>query len=159
MTNGNKRPMKPRNDPRTRTRRGQAMVESALVFLATLLIIIGIMDFGQVLMTIQMSNERARAGARWASTHTADVQKIKNYVAYGTETAPAGQGDDGPPSGIFGIRPEHITVQRQNAGTPNDTIRISVRKPMTFLSPYIAGSFNPKPAVASSPVESLGATE
>ena len=144
------------NDRQNRRRRGQAMLESALVLMATLAIILGIVDFGQVLLNIQMMNERARDSARWASTHTTDAVAIKNYVAYGR---PAGGGG----SGIFGLRPEHVTVRRLNNGTPldpnDDQIEVTIRKPMTFLSPYIAGQFMPKPAIASSPVESLGATE
>ncbi|HET8547515.1 MAG TPA: TadE/TadG family type IV pilus assembly protein [Bryobacteraceae bacterium] len=153
-----------RYDAHNRGRRGQALIESALVFMATLMMILGIMDFGQVLMNIQMMNERARAGARWASTHvnpcpgnpcnSGDAAKIQNYVAYGTPAAPSGSA-----SGIFGLRPQHVTVQRLNSGTPNDTIRVTVRKPLVFLSPYIAGHFQPKPAIATSPVESLGATQ
>jgi Flp pilus assembly protein TadG len=146
-------------DHRKRRRRGQALLESSLVFMATLMMIIGIIDFGQVLMTIQMMNERARAGARWASTHTLDPAKVKNYVAYGRETAPAA----GSPNGIFGLRPEHVTVQRLDNGTPtdpyDDQVQVVVRKPVTWMSPYIARTFQPKPAVAASPVESLGATE
>jgi hypothetical protein len=144
-----------RMNPRRRTQRGQALLESALVFMATFMMILGIIDFGQVLMNIQMMNERARAGARWASTHTADATRIRNYVAYGR--------DSGSGSGIFGLRPEHVNVQRLDNGTPtdpnDDEIQVTVRKPLVWMSPYIAGTFQPRAAVAASPVESLGATE
>jgi hypothetical protein len=149
----------PRHPRSNRGRRGQALLESSLVFLATLMMILGIIDFGQVLMTLQMVNDRARTGARWASTHTTDAAKIRNYVAYGRETGPT----EGSVNGIFGLRPEHVTVQRLDNGTPtdpyDDQIQVVVRKPVTWMSPYIAGAFQPKPAIATSPVESLGATE
>jgi hypothetical protein len=148
-----------KRNPLNRRRCGQALLESSLVFMATLMMILGIMDFGQVLMNIQMMNERARDGARWASTHTVDVTKIRNYVAYGRETGPA----DGRVDGIFGLRPEHVTVERLDNDTPtdpyDDQIQVVVRKPLSWLSPYIARTFQPRPAIAASPVESLGATE
>jgi Flp pilus assembly protein TadG len=146
-------------DHRNRGRRGQALLESSLVFMATLMMIVGIIGFGQVLMTIQMTNERARAGARWACTHTVDATRVKNYVAYGRESVPA----DGSASGIFGLRPEHVTVQRLDNGTPtdpyDDQVQVVVRKPVTWISPYIARTFQPKPAVAASLHIARGATE
>ena len=59
-------------------RRGNGLVEAALVLMPLLLVIIGILDFGQLLFLHQTFTERARAGVRWSITNSYDTQQIKN---------------------------------------------------------------------------------
>ena len=134
--------------------RGQALLESAFVLLTTVMIILGTMDVGQVLMQIQFFNERARATVRWAVTHTNNETAIRNWACYGTS-----QGRNGNPPGLFGLKPENITVTRTNSGTANEVITVSISKQVQWFSPYITGRFTPRAAVVSLPVESLGASD
>ena len=136
---------------RASRRRGQALVESALVIISMLLMILGIMDFGQVLMYMQHMNERARAGARWASVHAYSDTAIRNYVCYND---PAGR--SGNPPGTYGLQPQHVTVSTQTVGGEM-VIAVRVQKPLRFFSPYLAHAFMPRPAIAYSAAESLGA--
>ena len=142
--------------PRTiRRRRGHALVEGAMVLLPALLVIIGILDFGQLLFFHQSFTERARAGVRYAVTNTYDAQQIKNFVLYNSPTAPGGN-----PPGLFGLQASEIAVTRYDAGDRvKDRIEVSIHDvPMRFYSPLIRGALQHRPFRVVRPVEALGAT-
>lgn len=133
--------------------RGAVLVETALTLLPVILLILGGMDLGQVLMQLQYFGERARVTARWASTHTTDTTSIKNYGAFGTATAP-----EGAITGRFGLSPANITVSTPGAGTAAYRIEVSISKPLHFFTPFLPRTFTPRPARATMPVESAGAS-
>jgi hypothetical protein len=64
-------------------RRGNTIVEAALALLLALVILIGLIDFGQLLMRQQAFVERVRAGCRYAVTRPYNAQEIRNVVVYG----------------------------------------------------------------------------
>jgi Flp pilus assembly protein TadG len=139
---------------RAKTReRGAVMVETALTLLLLILLILAGMDLGQVLFQLQSFGERARETARWASTHTTDTTSIKNYGAFGTATAPTGA-----TTGRFGLSPGDITVSTPGAGTTAHRIDVSITKPLRLFTPFLSGTFTPRPARATVPVESAGAS-
>ena len=72
-------------------RRGEVLLESALVLLALLITLIGALDFGQLLFFHQSFRERVRAGVRYAVVHTYDPAQIRNMVVYNSTTAPPGE--------------------------------------------------------------------
>src|SRR5262245_60093193 len=63
--------------------RGQALVESGLVFLIFVQVLVGIMDFGQFLYLHQSLSERVRAATRYGAVHTytdgTDMVKVAMY--------------------------------------------------------------------------------
>src|SRR2546425_7957892 len=61
---------------------GSTLVESTLSLLLVVYTLIGIVDFGQVLVLHQGLAERARCGARWAVVNPFDATRIQNVVAY-----------------------------------------------------------------------------
>jgi Flp pilus assembly protein TadG len=63
-------------------RKGQVLVESALVLLVFLALIIGTLDFGQYLYFHQTLTERARAAARYGSVNWTDRTGIQNVAVY-----------------------------------------------------------------------------
>src|SRR5215212_2462464 len=63
-------------------RRGQALVESALVLFVFLAFCIGTLDFGQYLYFHQALSERARAAARYGSVNWTDRTGIQNVALY-----------------------------------------------------------------------------
>ncbi|MBI1898431.1 MAG: pilus assembly protein [Acidobacteria bacterium] len=134
------------------------MLESALVLLTLVLLILGTLDLGQVFMHIHYTNERARAAARWAVVHDfdpRDTTPIKKYAVYNDARA---RSTDQP--GLFGLRISDVTVTTVGSpGGPDYAIEVSISKPLQFFSPYLAGAYTPRPARATSPVESLGATQ
>src|SRR6266436_3031670 len=69
---------------------GQAMLESALILLVFLVVLLGIVDFGQFFYFHQSLTDRARAGARYGSVHTctdlATCSEAVNYTIYNDPT-------------------------------------------------------------------------
>jgi Flp pilus assembly protein TadG len=66
-------------------RRGTAAVEAALVLPVTLLFLLGIVEYGRYVMTLQIMTNAARSGARYALTHVDSVTIAG--VTYGNTTA------------------------------------------------------------------------
>ncbi len=71
--------------PKHPNRRGAAMVETALVLPIVLLFMFGIFEYGRYFMTMQLLNNAAREGARYAVTHLQPVT-IGN-TTYGNATS------------------------------------------------------------------------
>ena len=138
-----------------RRRRGNALVEGALVLMPLILVIIGILDFGQLLFLHQTFTERARAGVRWSITNSYDTQQIKNFVLYNSPNAPGGS-----PPGLFGLTANQISVTRFDSGDlVKDRIEVSIHDvPMRFYSPLIYKAMAHRPFRVVRRVEALGAT-
>jgi hypothetical protein len=131
-------------------RRGSTLVESSIVLLLFLTILIGVLDFGQVLFFHHFLMDRVRVGARYAAVTNPDAAAVRNYVAYNT-AAPA-------PGAVplFGLDPAMVQVTRQDAGTAADRIQVKISTyNVRFLSPWLAGTFQPSFA-AVMPMESAG---
>jgi hypothetical protein len=136
------------------SRKGQAMVEAALVLLVLLVMLIGIIDFAQFFFFHQSLTARVQAGTRYAIVHSYDSNQIKNFLLYNSPTAP-----DGRPAGLLGLTSSQITVNRLDAGDPvNDRIEIIVQNyPMTIFSPLIARSYQHRPFRVVRSAEGMGA--
>ena len=67
---------------RIRARKGATMVETGVVIIIALLFMFGIFEYGRFVMTRQIMENAARAGARYAAVHTYDgsVADIQNKV-------------------------------------------------------------------------------
>jgi hypothetical protein len=136
-----------------RRRRGSTLVESALVLMLFIVILLGIMDFGQILFFHHVLTERARAGARYAVVHVWDVAAVQKYVARNDPAAA-----DGTP-GLFGVTPAMVQVLHSDVGTPSERVEVRISSyQMRFLSPWLAGTFTPGPFRAVMPIESGGAS-
>ena len=135
-----------------RTRRGSAFVEGALVLTIVLFTLIGIIDFGQVLLTQQALVERVRAGARYAVVNTFDETSIKNVVLYNSATAGS--------KSILGLTTDMVQVSLLSAGTPEARIEIRiVNYPFRFFTPLVSGLYSTNSRIRiSMPVEGQGAT-
>jgi len=136
-------------NPNPDSRRGQALVESALVLIVVITTIIAIMDFSQLLFTHQMLVERARMGLRWGMINKWDGtgDQIANLVIYGRTS-----GGTGP--GVLGLTRANVRVV-YTPGTvdnPNDArITVSiVDYDYRFFTPFIAGKFRNNFAVVES---------
>jgi len=123
-------------------RRGQALVESALVTGVFLTLLIGVLDVGQVLFVHQTLVERTRNALRYGAVRPFDADAIRNMFPEGSE------------EGLFGLLPSMVQVSREDAGTSADRIVIRVTKyPFRFYTPLIAGAYEGKPIIASIPYE------
>jgi len=59
--------------PDLTSQRGQSVVEGLLVLVVLIGMILGVLDFGQMMFLHQTLTERARAAARYAALNPADV--------------------------------------------------------------------------------------
>jgi len=120
-----------------------------LVTILLIAIVLGILDFGQLMFVQQTLTERARAAARYASIHPADSTAVCNLVLYGNTIAP-----EGATSGFWGLTSSMVNVARVNQGTNEESMVVTVSGyRFQFLSLWITGTVRGKPIVASSPVE------
>ena len=135
-----------------RSNRGSTLVESSIVLLLFLVILIGVLDLGQVLFFHHFLTERARSGARYAAVHTFNATAVANFVAYNNPSPQAGA------QNLFGLSPSMITVAHYDTGTSTERVEVRIAGySMRFLSPWLAGTFTPGPFRAIMPAESMGA--
>ncbi len=135
-------------------RRGSTLVESSVVLLLFLVILVGVLDAGQLLFFHQFLTDRARSGVRYAVVHSYDAAAIANVVAY-ADPAPASGA-----SGLFGLTPAMVQVNHYDAGTLSDRVAVKITGyQMRFLSPWLAGAFTAGPFQAVAPLESAGTAQ
>lgn len=114
------------------------------------------LDFAQLMMFMQLFPERARWASRTAVVSSYDTATVKNLVVYNSTTAPA----DAETPGWFGLKPSMVAVTRQDTGTLNDRIEVSISQyPLKFFTPFLAGSVSHRPFKSVTPVESMGAAD
>jgi hypothetical protein len=135
-------------------RKGSTLIESSVILLTFLVILIMLMDAGQILFFHQFLSDRARAGARYAAVHTFNATTIKNVVVF-ENTAPASG-----TAGLFGMNTSMVSATRYGSGTATDRVVVQVSGfKMRFLTPWLAGVFTPGPFSAVMPMESAGTAQ
>ena len=113
--------------------KGSVLLESALTLLLFFSIFIAICDFGQFLFLHQTLVELVRGALRYGSVNQYDATAIQNMVLYGQPQQPAGA------SPVFQLTPSMVTVSRQDAGTTDDRIVVTVANySFDMLTPFIA---------------------
>lgn len=141
---------------RKSSERGQALLEAALTTFALLIVLLGIIDVGQVLYVHQSLVERVRAAIRYGVVHDYDADAIRNMVLYNRSTLPAGSDPSDPPAGFLGLTAANVSVSRQDATENEDRLIVTVTDyPFTFFTPFMAGQYRGKPITASMPFEGL----
>ncbi len=130
-------------------RRGQSLIESALILVGAISTIIAILDFSQLLFTHQLLVERTRAALRWGMINKWDGtgDKIASMVLYGKPTGGTG-------AGALGLTRSNVrvTLTPGTVDNPNDarlTVAI-VNYDYRFFTPFIAGKFRNNYAVVES---------
>ena len=128
---------------KTHRERGSGMVETSLVLLTFLMLLIGIIDFGQVLYFHQSLVERARAAARYGAINPTDITGIQNVAVYGMDS-PGGS----PVAVLPNMTTSMVNVQDLGNNTPEARIMVTISGyPINFISPYIARQFNNRPVI------------
>ena len=131
------------------SRRGQAMVECALILVTFLALLIGTVDFGQVMYFHQGLAMRARIGAQWAAVNAFDATKITNMVVYGVATPTSANSPV-----ISGLSASNVTATLSNANTTNSIVEVRIENyQFRFFSPWIASAHTNRPIVARMPHE------
>ena len=130
------------NKRSSNARRGQTLVESTLILISFLALLIGALDFGQVLFFHQSLVERVRSGLRWGAVHAFDESAIKNVIRYNQSTQPTGA------TAFLGLTESNITVTRSDIGGLTERIQIAIVGYRFYLfSPFIAKTFTNDMAV------------
>jgi hypothetical protein len=125
-----------------RRQKGQALVETGLILVSFMAILVGVMDFGQILFFHQSLVERVRSGVRWGAVHAYDETSIKNMIRYNQTTEPVGA------QPFLGINDSNITVSRLDSGLNTERIQVGiVNFQFYFVSPWIAKTFTNNTAV------------
>ena len=104
-----------------RSRRGQSLVESALVLAAFMGLLVGMASVGEQLFVREALADRARMAARWGAIHSYDPAAIRRVVLYGN--ANPGPGD----APFFALKTDEVEVS--DAGCPGLQCRVSVALP------------------------------
>jgi Flp pilus assembly protein TadG len=132
----------------TRSQRGSQMVETSLILIVFLMMLIGVIDFGQVLYFHQSLTERARAAARYGAINPTDTIGIKNVALYNSTTA-------GATPLLPGLTAAMVNVQDLGNNTPEARLMVTISGyPINFISPYIAQQFNNRPVIVCMSAES-----
>jgi Flp pilus assembly protein TadG len=127
-----------------RSERGSQMVETSLILIVFLMMLIGTIDFGQVLYFHQSLVERARAAARYGAINPTDTTGIQNMAVYNV----ASYSGSAPSAMLPGMTTSMVNVQ--DLGNNSNEARIMVTisgYPINFISPYIAQQFNNRPVI------------
>lgn len=127
-----------RRTRKNRAERGSMMVESALTLLTFFLMLIGTIDFGQVIYFHQSLVERARAAVRYGVIDPTNADGIKNMAVYNSATV------TGTPAAVLpSLTKAMVNVQNPDANTPSARVVVTISGyPLNFLSPYITQSFS-----------------
>ena len=133
---------------RRKTSRGSTLLEMGLIGTMFFILLLGIVDMGQVLFLQQAIVERARSAARWgAVTDPTNSGAIQNMVLYMQPTVPANGGAS------FGLTPSMVSVSTADAGTDNYRLTVQISDySYIVLSPYLAGSYKGAPISVSVPL-------
>jgi hypothetical protein len=129
-------------------RRGQSLIESALILTAFMGLLLGMAGVGQLLFVRQTLADRARMAARWGALTTYglnsyDAAAIRRMVLFGTAEPAPNQ------SPFFGLTPNAVEVS--NPGCPGPACRVSVAIPEQGIRSVEPVESSIPPLVASTP--------
>ncbi len=135
-------------------RRGNAMIEAALILPLFLIFWFGIVDWGLAFWVHETVVHKANKAARWGVVNTFDVQKIKNVFLY--------DNPDGTGSGSvwFSLRNPNVDVSLADPAPPGETryqrivVTVSDYQWMHF-TPFFAARYFGRPIRVSLPAEDL----
>ena len=133
----------------SRKRKGQALVESALMLAMIISLLVSAFDFGQIFFIHQSLVERARITARYASMNYENADGAKNYFLYGTPQQPGAY-----TSRFLSVSPEMLSVTRFDADSNRDRMEVKVHDyPYQFFTPFLASAYTGKAITATAPTE------
>jgi len=119
-------------------RKGQALIEGALILLMFLVFFVGTIDFGQFLYFHQSLTERARAAARYGAVNPADRTGIQNVAVYND---PAGTAN-GATALIPNFTTDMVSVCLPGDASCSDSSTGPDWRVTVTISGYQMGTFN-----------------
>ena len=116
-----------------RGRRGQSLVEFALVVPLLLLMVVGVIEFGRAWNMSQVVTDAARQGARTAAVFNSDLSVPQDSVVAFVEAAlRSGNIDPTAPGVVI-----YVGNYQQGTGLP-DTVRVEVPYQFMIFGPVMA---------------------
>jgi hypothetical protein len=137
-----------------RHQRGQSLIEGTLVMLVFFGLLLGVIDFGQVLFAHQSLTERARAAVRWGSLHPeGGPEPVRNLVLYGSPETTSG-------SGYLGLTADNVVVDYRAVEVGSGDVETLHVEIVNFEAPLFAPWWpglahklmNPRPVSVTAPV-------
>ena len=114
------------------------------------MMVIGVIDFGQVLYLHQSLVERARSAARYGAINPTNSAGIQNMAVYNTATVANGQ-----TAMLAGLTTAMVNVQNADINTPNARVVVTISGfPMQFFTPGLARAFTGRNVVVAMTAES-----
>jgi len=143
---------------RSRSRRGQALVEAALVMMTVMATMLFIFDTAHLMLMQNFITERTREAARAAAVNNWTNDQIANYLVYNSTT--------GSGAGYMGLTTSEVTVNYLGtAGTPDYRVQVKVSGVPVFPVQLFTewglignGTYTAPPVVMTVPVQSDGST-
>jgi hypothetical protein len=111
---------------RERSRRGQSLVETALILAAFMALLFGMVSVGGLLFERQTLTARTQEAARWGATHVYNAAAIRSMVLYGSSQREAGV------LPYLGLSERDIVVE--DPGCPGPDCRVTVAVPQHAVS-------------------------
>ena len=125
-------------------KRGQSMVEAALILMLFMMVILGLVNFGFIMWMHQTIEHRARAAARYGVINPTDTTGMQNMVLYNSTT--------GSGTGMFGLTASNVSAAEYSSNSFQDRIKVTVSGYQFFL--WFPGKYiNGKDITVSLPVE------
>jgi Flp pilus assembly protein TadG len=126
-------------------RRGNVMMEGAICLLVILAFLLGAADISKVMFLHQGLVERARAGAKWASTQPFDATEVKNVVVFGSATP-----GNGANTMLYNLQTSHVSATLLDANSTRARVEVKIQNyPFEFWMPWLTGSFTARPIEAT----------
>ena len=120
------------------SRKGQALVESALTILVFLAMLMATLDFGQFLYFQQSLVERTRAAARYAVLSPTQTAQIQNMALYNSTTST----NSSKPL-LPGLTTNMVLVETFDLGATSARVKVTISGyPINFVTPGLAGNFS-----------------
>jgi len=139
---------------RSRSQRGQTLVEGALALLVFITLLFAVIDCGLMLVKHQSLVERVRSAVRWGVVRPWDGtgEQVANLILYDQPDAPRRA-----TGGYQGLTRENVQVRYQppSAARPDDEVLsvAIVNYHYQFLSPWITQTFvSPRPVLITAPM-------
>lgn len=149
--------------PRSSRRRGATLVEAAMVLPIVLLFLLGILEYGRYVMTLQVLTNAAREGAHYALSHTEPV--TIQGATYGNSTSDvvnvvnefsAGQALSGQSIDVYASDSLGNNVGNWNDAGVGQSICVKISGTYNFMIPSLLSLPSSKSVVALSVMRSEG---
>jgi Flp pilus assembly protein TadG len=132
--------------PKHPNRRGAATVETALVLPIVLLFLFGIFEYGRYFMTMQLLNNAAREGARYAIAHLQPV--TLGNTTYGNATSDVTNIVTGMTAGVtlnnqtinvYASDSQGINLGSWNSATAGQSVTVEITGDFQFMAAAFLG--------------------